>query len=75
MLTNIINEETFEFIKIIGLLFSVVHLLVGFILVKQMLRMNKMVRSRSSSFFVFIGFAYLGILALIVLGLVFLPTI
>lgn len=61
------TEEVLLLAKIFALLFALVHLLFAFILVRQIFRMNDIVKTRLAPFLIFFSIAYLIFLAIILL--------
>jgi hypothetical protein len=57
--TDIITNELLQFVKVIGLIFALVHFLIGAVLVRQMTRMNQIIQTSVSGFFNLIAFLYL----------------
>lgn len=68
---TIFTEEVFNFAKIIGTVFALVHFIIGVILVRQITRMNRIVETRISSILSAIAIFYLLVLTLVLLLLIF----
>lgn len=58
-------ESFSELIKIFGILFALVHFLIGTVLFRDMYRMNKIVMTKNAGCFNFLSFFYIGMLLLI----------
>lgn len=71
-ITNFFTQEALQLAKIFALIFALVHLLVGLILVRQIFRMNDIVKTRIAPLLGIFGVAYLIFLAIILLLLVFI---
>lgn len=67
MVTDLITQDLIQFIKIVGIIFSLIHLLAGFILVRQIFRMNQIVKTRNAGCFSIVGLIYLFVLGFILL--------
>lgn len=61
-ISEIITPEIIEFIKVIAIIISVVHLLGGFILVFQTFRMNKIIKTSNVPVFNLIAIIYITVL-------------
>ena len=61
-ISEIITPEIIEFIKVIAIIISVVHLLAGFILVFQTFRMNKIIKTTNVPVFNLIAIVYITVL-------------
>lgn len=62
IVSEYLTPEIVEFIKIIVILLSVVHLMAGFILVFQTFRMNKIIKTSNVPVFNIIAVLYIAVL-------------
>jgi hypothetical protein len=66
-LNSSFNEQVLIMAKIFAIIFALVHLLFGLILVRQIFRMNDIVRTRLAPLLVFFSVVYLIFLSAILL--------
>lgn len=62
IVSEYLTPEIVEFIKIIVIILSVVHLMAGFILVFQTFRMNKIIKTSNVPVFNIIAVLYIAVL-------------
>lgn len=62
IVSEIITPEIMEFVKLIVILISLVHLLAGFILVFQTFRMNRIIKTSNVPVFNIIAIIYVAVL-------------
>lgn len=60
-----ITDSISDLIKVGGILFALFHFLVGFVMYRDMIRINKVIRTRYSRFFLLLSNIYLIILLVI----------
>lgn len=62
IVSEFLTPEIVEFIKIIVIIIAMVHLMAGFILVFQTLRMNKIIKTSNVPVFNIIAILYIAVL-------------
>jgi choline-glycine betaine transporter len=68
-----LNESIIQLVRISAIVFALIHLLAGFVLIRQMSRMNNIIRTQNRGCLTIMGWTY-GLLLMAVLGLIiFLP--
>lgn len=71
MVTDIFTQEVLQFAKIIAIIFALVHFLIGFVLTRQIFRMNQIIRTKIANVLGLLGILYLGVLTIVLLLLIF----
>lgn len=62
MIDNELFESIIEVLKIFAILFALFHFLVGLILFRDMIRMNRIIKTSNRGCFTFISFFYIFVL-------------
>jgi len=68
------NTSVVMFIRIAAIIFALFHLLSGFILVRQMLRMNNIIKTPNKTFLNLVSIVYLLVLAGVLIFIILLPV-
>lgn len=61
-----LNESILQFIKVAAIFFALFHLLVGFVLVQRVTRMNNIMHTKRSGMITFLNFLYIAVLIFII---------
>ncbi|MFS8130702.1 MAG: DUF5657 family protein [Candidatus Dojkabacteria bacterium] len=67
------NSSVVDLIRLAAIIFALFHLLSGFILVRQMLRMNNIIKTPNKGFLNFVSLVYLIVLASVLIFIIILP--
>ncbi|MEO6729101.1 MAG: DUF5657 family protein [Candidatus Dojkabacteria bacterium] len=68
------NSSVVTLIRIAAIIFALVHLLSGFVLVRQMLRMNNIIKTPNKGFLNFVSIIYLLVLVGVLVFIILLPA-
>lgn len=69
-----LDDTIVQLVKIVAIVFALVHLLAGFVLIRQMSRMNTIIRTQNKGCLTAVSLIYGGFLVIVLLMIILFPV-